>query len=311
MRWAAAAAQILPALSVAMLLATRRHEVTPSHFHFATAAGQFGALLSPFFFAGNPATLPIIIFCAGGAYLFRRRIRLSPALWPAAALVALVACFTPSVLFDVAWGTNFRLPLVAAVTLIGSVGLATPIGLWPRRAVLACIIGLALTTSWNARASLAALDQQVTTMRTLASVLPRGARLLVLDMPTACGTRRVAPREMTGHLSFVAAIDRDAFIPFLFTGSTPLTVRPALDNSSSLIAEAISEKQLADGLAHADPPGGPPPYGWGGHIYWLGWQQKFDFLLVQHFGCPGFRPPPVLTLVARSAIADLYKINPQ
>ena len=310
-RWAAAAAQILPALLLAAVLAVHRHQVSSSHFHFGSIAGQIGALLSPFYFAGNPATLPIILFCVGSAFIFRRQIGFSPDLWPAAALAGVVACFMPSVLFDVAWGSNFRLPLVAAITLIAALRLRAPIGAWPRRCVLACIMGLALITSWNAHATLAALDQQVTTMRALVSVLPKGARLLVLDMPTACATRRVAPREMTGHLSFVAAIDRDAFIPFLFTGSTPLTVRPELQNSSSLIAEAISQAQLADGLAHADPPAGPPPYGWGGHVYWLGWPRKFDFLLVQHFGCPGFQPPPVLQPVAQSPIADLYKITPQ
>jgi hypothetical protein len=129
-------------------------------------------------------------------------------------------------------------------------------------------------------------------------------------MPTACGVRRVAPRDLTGHLAFVAAIDRNAFIPFLFTGTTPLQVRPALQDSASPIAEALSEAQLAEGLAQDDPPSGPPEHGWGGRVYWLGWRHKFDYLLVQHFGCTGFQPPPVVTLVGHSAIADLYRITP-
>ena len=311
LRWAAAAAQILPALALAAWLATRGHEVTRSHFRVASAADQLGALLSPVYFAGNPATLPVIAFAIALALVYGRKLRLAPSLWPAAGLVALVACVTPSVLFDVTWGVNLRLPLVAAIVLIASLGLAQPIGLWPRRAILACITALALTTSFSARAMLAALNQQVTTMRILVSVLPRGARLLVLDMPTACATNRVAPRDMTGHLSFVAAIDRDAFIPFLFTGTTPLQVLPALRNSASPISEAISEAQLADGLVHTDPSGGPPEYGWGGHKYWLGWPTKFDFLLVQHFGCPGFQPPAVVALMAQSPIADLYRITRQ
>jgi hypothetical protein len=308
-RWGLAAAQILPALVLAVVLAIQGHEVTRSHFRFANALDQLGALLSPVFFAGNPATLPILALFMTMAVGFRRHLRLAPALWPAAALMAVVACFTPSVLFDVTWGVNLRLPLVVAIVLIASVCLARPVGVWPRRLALAAVFILVAVTSFNARATLAALDGQVATMRALVSVLPLGSRLLVLDMPTACGVQRVAPRDLTAHLAFVAAIDRDAFIPFLFTGTTPLQVRPALRNSASPIAEAVSEAQLAEGLMQNDPPGGPPGYGWGGHVYWLGWPHKFDYLLVQHFGCAGFQPPAVVTLVERSAIADLYRIK--
>ncbi len=309
-RWGLAAAQILPAVALAVVLATQGHEVTRSHFRFASPLEQLGALLSPVFFAGNPATLLILVLFAALAVGFRRSLRLAPALWPAAAMVGMVACFTPSVLFDVTWGVNLRLPLVAAIVLIASLCLARPVGVWPRRLALAAVFGLVAVTSFNARATLAALDGQVATMRALVSVVPLGSRLLVLDMPTACGVRRVAPRDLTGHLAFVAAIDRNAFIPFLFTGTTPLQVRPALQDSASPIAEALSEAQLAEGLAQDDPPSGPPEHGWGGRVYWLGWRHKFDYLLVQHFGCTGFQPPPVVTLVGHSAIADLYRITP-
>jgi hypothetical protein len=81
-----------------------------------------------------------------------------------------------------------------------------------------------------------------------------------------------------------------------------------MHGSASPNAEAITLAQLQEGLTRTDPASGPPPFGYGGTMYWLGWPQKFDYLLITHFGAATESLPPVLRRVAHTDVADLYQI---
>jgi hypothetical protein len=41
----------------------------------------------------------------------------------------------------------------------------------------------------------------------------------------------------------------------------------------------------------------------------MGWENKFDYVLVQHFGHPPVDLPGNLVLVTPSPVADLYRID--
>jgi hypothetical protein len=139
--------------------------------------------------------------------------------------------------------------------------------------------------------------------------LPEGARLLVVDAGRPDAGRFAAPAHLTGHLALVATIDRNAFIPFLFTGTTAVQPRPEWRDAASPSSLPIDLDQFREGMVHGDPPTGPPPYGYGGQEYWLGWPRKFSFVLMEHYGRHDITVPAFLYPVPRSAIADLYRVD--
>jgi hypothetical protein len=44
-------------------------------------------------------------------------------------------------------------------------------------------------------------------------------------------------------------------------------------------------------------------------VYWWGWPDKFDYVLVEHFGAAVTGLPGILHLVKRGAVADLYVVD--
>lgn len=311
--FAAAAAQALP---VFVLLAFG-HIVSD----FSGGRSQFGSiwlrpimLISPLYFAGSPWVPSAFIIVPAFGLLLLGRVRLAPALWPALAATGVVACFVPHVLLNV-YGAAFRLPMVAATVFIGAVSRGPRFGRRLALGVLAMVGLLVLARAVDAAVMLRRLDAQVAQVRQVVAALPVGARLLVAEAQWnedsgEAALLRTAPADMTGHIGLVATIDRDAFVPFLLTGPTlPVQVRPEFQRAASGNAMAVTMAQLNEGVARSDPPNGPPPSGNGGTIYWLGWKDKFDYLLVVHFGADMGALPSVLRKVAAVGVADLYQVT--
>jgi hypothetical protein len=132
-------------------------------------------------------------------------------------------------------------------------------------------------------------------------------RLLVVD--TSRPGPSVVPAWATWHIAMVAVIDRDAFVPYLFTGLG--TVRPTAGIRASITPTGVPLplSRLVDAMGLRDDPAGDTPDGGGGRIYWLGWEEKFDYVLIQHFGNRPATVPANLRLVATSPVADLYRIE--
>jgi hypothetical protein len=175
-------------------------------------------------------------------------------------------------------------------------------------AFAAALVLLTGVRSVSAFTLLHALDAQAAQIRRLAAALPPGARLLVVDDEKPA-PRRVAEPFMTDHAPLLTTIERDAFVPYLLTGATPVVVRAAYRDASSPNAGPIDMAQLSDGASRNDPAGPLPPYGYGGNVYWLGWPHKFDYVLVMSYGADVGPMPPELREVARVGIASLFKVR--
>ena len=304
---AAAAFQLLPAVLAGALLGGDDNVNGASFNHYGSVSDKLGALLSPLYFPRDQAVLPTLVFLAVATALTIRHCRLSPDLVGPAVAIGLAGIAAPSVLFN-AWGTDFRLPLVLMIVLLAGVLPPATLGRDRVAIVLVTVFVLVAARSTFAYILFNNLDSQVSEMRQLVTSLPMGQRLLVVEDARQAAPMRVAPKEMTEHIALIAAIDRSAFLPFLFLGNTTIRPLPRYSNSSSRLSSPINMEQLQSGLIDADPPGGPPPYGWGGHEYWLGWPRKFDYVLIEHFGAAIVDLPAVLRPVARSSLADLYQI---
>jgi hypothetical protein len=219
----------------------------------------------------------------------------------------LVALCTPRVLFN-AWGTDFRLPMIGAMVLIG--GLSGDERLTPRAriglpAVVILLVGLRAASNVGL---LRRFDADITQLRHVVASLPVGQRLLVVNADDGAPVEEAAWRMVT-HVGMVALIDRDAYVPFLFTSATMVRVNPTFKTTQSPNAAPITIPLLAEGFAHAPPPGDLPEWGFGGSKYWLGWPRSFDYVLVTHFLTPPpGQLPPILLRVAGNGAGDLYRV---
>jgi hypothetical protein len=121
-------------------------------------------------------------------------------------------------------------------------------------------------------------------------------------------TRRLAADFM--HMPALAIIDRNAFIPYLFTGWT--TVAPGPRNAGRFASQSvpISPELLIDA---AKPPANPAASGQpnilGEMPYWVGWPEKFEFVLWIDFGVPPPDLPGQLKPWAEGSFFHIYRVS--
>ena len=303
----AAASQALPTVAFAALLQARIiFPNTTGNFIYKPALEQATGLLMPLYFPG-PDWLTYAFFILPFVALgFAPWLRWAPAAWPSLLLMALVACAVPRALFNV-YGADFRLPLVVAIVAIGAVAPSRKLHRGVAAGAFVVLAGLVVARSADAFTLLRRLAPQVADVRRVLAQMPVGQRLLVVEGDEhAAG--RVAAKPMTGHLGLLATLDRDAFVPYFFTGVTAIQVKPAMLKSASMNSAPVTFAQLEQGFRERTPPDPLPPFGDGGQQYWLGWPEKFDYVLIDHFGARHGGLPACLRPVATSSVADLFKV---
>jgi len=306
--WFAAGTQAVPVMAAVALFAANATAGFKLVTLYGSLPNKLAAAAAPLFFPGPPAVVGLFVLLPLLALAAARHLRLAPALWPTALIVGVVAAAVPNVLLS-SWGADYRLPYVIAIVMIAA---AAPRAT-PSRAMawagLAVLFALVAVRSANAFSLLRQLDAEEAQIRAVVRTLPEGARLLVVDVGRPDAGPFAAPAHLTGHLALVATIDRNAFIPFLFTGTTAVQPKPEWREAASPSSLPIDLDQFKEGIAGGDPPSGPPPYGYGGQQYWLGWPHKFSFVLLEHYGRRDITLPAFLHPVARSDIADLYRVD--
>jgi len=304
LRLFAAAVTALPALILAGLGRGTLAVGTAEHTAYGSLAAKFGAALSPFYFpSGGPsvaifAGLPVV----GLVLLWRGRVTAELRL--TLALTALAAAAMPSVLFNL-WGADFRLPVVLCVLVLACLAPRARLTAAQRGVAALCLI---LATGLRAKEAAGLMqwaDHCAAQTRAVLSALPHGAKLLVVQDEARGGDRG----RVVGHLGALATIDRDAFVPFIFTYATPIRLQPAVQAIASPNSGAIDLAQLRVGEAPW-PQGAPlPGFGWGAVQYWRGWPAHFEYVLLLDQGeSPAV--PPRLHLLLRNAYAALYRVGP-
>jgi hypothetical protein len=305
--WTAAGAQALPALVLAWSVHLERPSVGSALTAYGNLDTKLVALLSPVLFSGAPAdilaglfALLVLIFGLSTA-----RLRMAPSIWPAALGVGVVAVCMPSWLFGV-FLMDVRLPLLVVLLVIGATSTTERMECGLAGAMLSGFLVLTAIRSAGIATELRAGDKQIEEVRQVVAAMPQGRRLLFVD--TATGDHGL-PYWATLHIGMVAVIDRDAFVPNLFTGQGTVRPAPTMRTSSTPHGPPLSMDELMDGFGRKDDPAGDQGNGLGGRIYWLGWEDKFDYVLIEHFGTRPGALPRVLRLVATSSAADLYRID--
>jgi hypothetical protein len=305
--WFSISVQALPAAALALAVHIDRPFVGPIPTSFGSVATRVISVMSPVLFTGGAADM--LTASLGVAVLFiglrTCRLRLAPSVWPAAVAVGAVALCMPHWLLGT-FNMDVRLPLMVVMLLIGGISTTERAGRIEGCAVLGAFLILTAVRSAAIAEELGTLDRQIAEVRHVVGVMPRGMRLLLVDNSNG---PRPGPPWATWHVGMVGVIDRDAFVPNLFTGLATVHPVPELRSSSTPNGMALDIAALNAGLGRTDDPSSDQATGAGGRIYWLGWEHKFDYVLALHFGSGPAVMPKILQMVATSPVADLYRID--
>jgi hypothetical protein len=308
--WLAAGAQAVPAIVVALSVDLGQPFVGALRTSYGDLPTKLVALESPVLFFGGHADLlaggcAVLVLVLG---LWTRRLRLAPAVWPAALAVAAAAACMPNWLLGT-FGMDFRLPLLAVMLLIGATGPTERMGRVLATAILGGFFALTAVRATGISTALRTVDAQIAQIREVVGAMPHGKRLLIVETGLDGPSRRAGPWRATAQSGMVAVIDRDAFVPFLFSGLSTVHMAPAMQAASTPNGHPLRLSDLTEGLGRKDDTAGARGDGEGRRVYWWGWETKFDYVLIEHFGSPPAALPANLRPVATSPVADLYRIE--
>ena len=309
--WCAAAGQAVPALAVNILAPLNTGFVGPVTTDYGTLGNRLLDIQSPLlFWGGSGDALAGVFVCIVVAYcILTKTLRVAPEIWPAVLAVAVVSLAMPHVLLGT-YGLDFRLPIMVVMLLIGGISTTDRMGVWPGRAIMAGFVVVTLGRSASIATPMLATDQQIAAVRDLVAPMPRGMRLLVIQASASDDNGPTGRPRAMSHAGMVALIDRDAFIPDLFTSLGTVHATPRMQPLVSTNGYRLGPTELVQGFGKRDDPQVEVVDGYGGRVFWLGWERKFDYLLVIHYGDRIDGLPGKLQLAGRNAVGDLYRIMP-
>ena len=296
--------QAAPAIVMALSIRIENPFIGPTPTRYGTIADKLLAITSPvlFLISSKEVIFGALFLVLTFVGLSTKRLKLNPDLSIVFVIVALFSLLVPVQLLGV-FGMDFRLPLLAAMLLLSAISTTERASAVFKTSIL-CFVFLAIAVhSILIRNHLRKADSETAELRQVISAMPKGMRMLTVD---ASGSPHA-----NHHAPLLAVIDRDAFVPTLFTGI--MTVKPKPEFRLLSTPSGSPYPDLAQFLAGygVASPTTDIPAGVGGRNYWLGWERNFDYVLVIHYGnrLALTELPNVLRLVASSDAADLYAVQ--
>jgi len=291
----------------------------PSSIQYGDLADKAYALQAPFTFGPTSILFDraVLIFSLGFliAAITVRALKLSPEMrLPLIAMIA-AAALMPNWASG-SWLADIRVPVALPFMLIAGTRLDVArfraVGWFAAVAVV--LLGVRV---WAVSETWRDTDRLFAEFRSASEVITPGARLLIVgDKPTDGRPFQGLPSfiarqrdETFSHIAALAVIDRSAFIPYLFTGWTP--VMPTPRNAGLFQGQSVPlPSEVLRAASHVAPD--DPAYSrrdfLGDLPYWGNWPQHFDFVLWLDFvGRPADEGAP-LDLVADGDFFRLYRV---
>lgn len=288
---------------------------------YGRLADKLYALISPFTFGYLPVPFDGAVGLLAVAFLafalLARSLTIAPEFRIPLAGLTFAALVMPNVLSG-SWGADMRLPVALPFLLIAASRFTAP-----HSRAAAIFAAFALTVLglrvWSVTQSWRDYDGRFAEFRAAARVIAPGSRLMIVER---LASRRIMPlvgvpagfavlqRVAFIHMAALAVIDRSAFVPYLFTGWTTISVAPRNRKSAQregLPATPGELRKSADPETRKELDTGPDIYG--ERPYWRDWPKRFDYVLWIDFGAPPSRVPPQLRLLARGTFFDIYRVD--
>jgi hypothetical protein len=281
------------------------------------------ALLSPVMNYGRWPDLVLALAVIIALWWLNRRkaIKLAPDMLLPIATLVLTAIAMPRLLQGVN-AADIRLPCILAFLLVAS----SDLRLGSRRHGLVFIAGIfvlvalrigSTTLEWKR------IDADYREFRAADGALERGSRVAVI--PVGHDLRAdPAPRLPYWYVACLAVIDRQVFMPLLYTAATPLELT---EEGKALNGDELAHGRKVPEWHPADPAfAGIDPQtlrqvqiaaqrmsdddAFTSRIDWSDWPERFDYLIDFHMGRAGNPVPALLSEVRRGSYFTIYRIHP-
>ena len=261
------------------------------------------SLFAPFRFyrdggAALVASLSCILLFGGLAIGLRNgMIEIDKRMAVVCAGLFVIAFGLPEYVFGI-WGLHFRFPPMLVILLAASIrfkGDALRFALPTGVAILALIAGQFIHGALHLRAS----DMQVRDMRAGLQTLPAGARVLPMF-------DEEAEYQVSHHVGALAVIEADAYVPTLFTNTSPVGVKPEWRHIHLPSGMKVKPERLSE-VAEFETP--EAENGYWSLSYFHGWARNFTHLLwVRAPDAPGLDDPR-LCATAEGVDFVLYEVS--
>ena len=216
--------------------------------------------------------------------------------WVCLGLLVLIIAM-PTTILGI-WGLQFRYQAALVILAAASVRIV-PGHERVARQVAVAVAGLLAAVYVNAALQLSRIDGVARSSRDLLAHVPEGARILPAR---AEGSDPL----ITFHAASVAVIDRSAYVPNLFTNTSPVGVRPEMRAQHMPQAEPLLEEELAVSAERELP---QAANGYWSHSYYFGWPSHWDYVVYFRSTPEERLSLPLLCLEAEVSNAILYRVS--
>jgi hypothetical protein len=251
----------------------------------------------------------------------RKAIKLAPEMRFSAILLLLTALAMPNLLQGI-HAADMRLPSFLAFLLVAS----NELRLGSRRGWLIFVAAIFVLLGVRVGSTLAEwtrIDADYREFRAADAKLEPGSRLAVI--PIGDDLRAdPAPALPYWYIACLAVIDRQVFMPLLYTVATPLdltTEGKALDGNELARGRQVPAWRPTDLAFAGVDPETVRQVQWTAQrmsdddaftsrIDWSDWPEHFDYVVDFHLGRPGNPVPALLSELARGSYFTIYRIHP-
>ena len=280
-------------------------------FYYGPLLQKIKALWSPTLTYLKPIDLGVFLFVLAVlvAGLATRKLVLARAMRLPVILFILLAAAMPFQM-EGAWGhiwyADLRLPIVIALLLVAGL---RPRNVGPKATMVVVSAALVLFAGriYDISGEWRRVDRDFAEFRTALSVIEPGGALLPVqkqNVPLAEGETRFD--HAYWHMPVMAVVDRSAFVPTLFTdpAKQPVRTAPARAAMDTEFGAPIELALLVDSAHGGDAVVG----GVGMKPFWQDWPERYDYVLITHFGAKGNPLPDLLAPVHEGSFFDLYRV---
>lgn len=238
----------------------------PSYALMAKLQSLWSAVL--FFNPSLARIVSVVLISAICIGLNRGILRMdSRMVWVCAGMLVLVIAM-PTGIFEI-WGLHYRYPGILFILVVCSIRVdpkAAGRAFKPATVVAATLFAVLLA---NGALQMSRIDGQTRTLRDVIAHLPQGARVLP-------ARHDGADLSFAIHSASLAVIDRSAFVPNLFTNTSPVDVIPGMRDLHMPQAWPLLEGQLQHSMQENLPQSGN---GFWSKRYFYGWPAHWDYVL--------------------------------
>lgn len=312
--WAYGALQFLP---IAILMLYTMPQIPNGGFYYGNHVMKLRAAWSPVLAYQRPTDLALLLFVVLVPVIaaLKGKLSLAPALRTPLLILVPLAVAMPFWIKG-AWGAvayaDLRLPIVIALLLVAGLKLSdvsrkTLFALACSAAVLFSARIYGVTDEWMR------IDREFREFRAATAKIPEGASLLPMQLRHKYYPDGTVRYEFAfWHMPALAIVERGLFVPTLFTDATkqPVGVTPERRAIDTPFGRPVDLRRLEQGISGVGGTYGKPDDPFEAQPFWEGWPERYDYLLLTHFGQRANPAPAYLAPVHEGSFFTIFRVIP-